>query len=101
MPRNDFNRRRDCPPNRFRKSCGSSRRGGFTGWGVRTLSNLIVPERRRSAEKGVFSDICAWILVGIGLVCAMLVMALFGPLGALLGLVWCGWQAKKDRSYLP
>ena len=85
MPGNHFDRRRGSSANRSRSS-QSSRRGGLTGWGLRTLCNLATPNPRGSAGQGFFNAVWTGIVVGIGLVCALLGMALLGPIGALLGL---------------
>ncbi len=87
MSGNSFNRRRAASLNHSRSQGRSSRRRGLAGWGLRTLYDLAAPNPGGSAGQGFFNAVWTGIVVGTGLVGALIGMALLGPIGALLGLV--------------
>ena len=86
MPGKNFDRRRSSSVRSSQSRGRPSRGGSFTGWGVRTLYDLAAPNPGGSAGQECFNAIWTGIVVGSGLLCALLGLALLGPIGALLGL---------------
>ena len=100
-PHRDRRRPGRRPPNRYSGGNGSARPGGFTPPGLDAVYRLLMPTLRGPAKRAYFNDLSGRMVVGFGLVGAILALVWLGPLGAILGLgaglLAGGWFARKGR----
>jgi hypothetical protein len=91
------------PPNRLAGRYSRPNPKGFTGDGLGTYYNMLLPSLQGREKREFFNGVAGWLVAGIAVGGAALGFVCLGPLGAVLGLggglMAGGSFAERGRFY--